>query len=105
MPIELLLALIIVPIILIIIVMVIFIKKTKKPTINIDWLLTILGKNNITEVTKTNNRIAITFTNLKVVDLESLKTQTKGVFVKGNKIVVTFLNNQDEIYESLKKTI
>lgn len=106
MPIEIILSLTLIPIILIGVFFIIFFsKKRNANTINIDWLLTLLGEDNITNVEKTNKRISITFKDLKIVDLESLKEKTKGIFIKGSSIVVTFLADQDQIYESLKKLI
>ncbi len=104
MPVEYIIAIILIPLALLAMFSIIFVnKKLKFKSINIDWLLSLLGEDNITKVEKTNKRISITFKDLKLVDLESLKEKTKGIFVKGNSIVVTFLSDQDEIYESLKK--
>lgn len=81
------------------------INRKKEETVNIDWLLSLLGENNIIKVEKVNKRIRITFKNLKLVDLEALKEKTKGIFIKGQEVVITFLNNEEEIYESLKKEV
>lgn len=106
MPLEIILAIIIIPIIILGTLSVIFInKKVKVKSINIDWLLTIFGDNNLQKVERTNKRISITFKDLKKVDLESLKKATKGIFIKGETVVVTFLNDQEEIYESLQRLV
>lgn len=106
MPYEVIIPLLIIPSTIILIFTGIFLnKKAKKKSVDISWLLKILGEGNIIKVEKTNKRISITFNDLKLVDLESLKTKTKGIFIKGNSVVLTFISDHDEIYESLKKIV
>lgn len=93
-------------IILIVVVLIILLRKPKKTVkIDVSWVLNLLGKDNITKVEQTQSRVRITVKDLKLVDLESLKKQTKGIFVKENTLVITFLNNTEEIVEGLKKTL
>ncbi|HHT39375.1 MAG: hypothetical protein RBS76_03025 [Acholeplasmatales bacterium] len=80
-------------------------RKKQKPTIDIEWLINALGKDNITNVGLTNKRIRITVLKLENVNLELLKQETRGIFVRGNEIVMTFLDNTEEIYQSLKTLI
>lgn len=93
-------------IILIVVVLVILLKKPKK-TVKIDvfWVLDLIGKDNITKVEQVQSRVRIAVKDLSLVNLESLKKQTKGIFVKENTLVITFLNNTEEIVEGLKKTL
>ena len=79
-------------------------RKKQKPTIDIEWLINALGKDNITNVGLTNKRIRITVLKLENVNLELLKQETRGIFVR-NEIVMTFLDNTEEIYQSLKTLI
>lgn len=93
-------------IILIVVVLIILLRKPKKTVkIDVSWVLNLLGKDNITKVEQTQSRVRITVKDLKLVDLESLKKQTKGIFVKENTLVITFLNNTEGIVEGLKKTL
>src|SRR5690554_8188284 len=61
-------------------------RKKQKPTIDIEWLINALGKDNITNVGLTNKRIRITVLKLENVNLELLKQETRGIFVRGNEI-------------------
>lgn len=80
-------------------------KKEKSPKIDVKWILALLGENNIKAIEQVQSRVRITVNNLELVNLEGLKEQTKGVFLKGNLVVVTFKNNTEEIVESLKGAI
>ncbi|NMA05352.1 MAG: PTS transporter subunit EIIB [Acholeplasmataceae bacterium] len=93
-------------IILIFIVLYIILRKPKKELkVDVSWVLDLIGKDNITKVEQTQSRVRITVKDLNIVDLESLKKQTKGIFVKENTLVITFLNNTEEIVKGLKKTL
>lgn len=93
-------------IILIFVVLYIVLRKPKKePKVDVSWVLDLIGKDNITKVEQTQSRVRITVKDLNIVDLESLKKQTKGIFVKENTLVITFLNNTEEIVKGLKKTL
>lgn len=80
-------------------------KKEKSPKIDVKWILALLGENNIKTIEQVQSRVRITVNNLELVNLEGLKEQTNGVFLKGNLVVVTFKNNTEEIVESLKGAI
>lgn len=80
-------------------------KKEKSPKIDVKWILALLGENNIKAIEQVQSRVRITVNNLELVNLEGLKEQTNGVFLKGNLVVVTFKNNTEEIVESLKGAI
>ena len=93
-------------IILIFIVLYIILRKPKKELkVDVSWVLDLIGKDNITKVEQTQSRVRITVKDLNIVDLESLKKQTKGIFVKEDTLVITFLNNTEEIVKGLKKTL
>ena len=86
--------------------MYIILRKPKKELkVDVSWVLDLIGKDNITKVEQTQSRVRITVKDLNIVDLESLKKQTKGIFVKENTLVITFLNNTEEIVKGLKKTL
>lgn len=80
-------------------------KKEKSPKIDVKWILALLGENNIKAIEQVQSRVRITVNNLELVNLEGLKEQTNGVFLKGNLVVVIFKNNTEEIVESLKGAI
>lgn len=80
-------------------------KEEKSPKIDVKWILALLGENNIKAIEQVQSRVRITVNNLELVNLEGLKEQTNGVFLKGNLVVVTFKNNTEEIVESLKGAI
>lgn len=78
--------------------------KTQKtsPKVNVDWILELIGKDNITAIEQVQKRVRITVSDLSKVNLDGLKEQTNGVFLKGSMMVVTFKNNTEQIVESLK---
>lgn len=92
-------------ILIVVISIILFKKPKKKEKIDVSWVLNLIKKDNITKVEQTQSRVRITVKDLKLVDLESLKKQTKGIFVKENTLVITFLNNTEEIVEGLRKAI
>ncbi|MFA5720615.1 MAG: hypothetical protein WC939_06130 [Acholeplasmataceae bacterium] len=91
--------------IIVILVMVLLLRKPKKKTIDVSWVLNLIGKQNITIVEQVQSRVRITVKSLDIVDLESLKQQTKGIFIKENTLVITFLNNTEEIVKGLRDVL
>lgn len=79
-------------------------KPTKK-VFNVDWIMACLKENNIISIEQVQARVRIDVRDMSLVDLESLKENTNGVFIKGNQIVVTFKSHTEEIIESLRQYI
>lgn len=92
-------------VVIIVIVVVLLIKKPKAKTIDVSWVLNLIGHNNITNVEHVQSRVRITVKELDVVKLDDLKQQTKGIFIKENTLVITFLNNTQEIVKGLRDTL
>ena len=80
-------------------------KQDISPKVNVDWILELIGKDNIIAIEQVQKRVRITVSDLNKVNLEGLKEQTNGVFLKGSMMVVTFKNNTEEIVESLRDVI
>ncbi len=80
-------------------------KQEISPKVNVNWILELIGKDNIIAIEQIQKRVRITVFDLNKVNLEGLKEQTNGVFLKGSMMVVTFKNNTEEIVESLRDVI
>lgn len=91
--------------IIIVIVMVLLIRKPKPKTVDVTWVLNLIGKQNITKVEHVQSRVRISVKSLDIVDLDTLKQQTKGIFIKENTLVITFLNNTEEIVKGLRDAL
>lgn len=79
--------------------------KPKKPVFDVDWIMACLKDDNIISVEQVQARVRIDVRDLSVVDLDALKENTNGVFIKGSQIVVTFKDHTKEIVESLRQYI
>lgn len=79
------------------------IRSKKKDKIDVDWILDLIGTSNITALEQVKSRVRITVKDLDLVNLESLKSQTKGIFIKENTLVVTFISDTEAIVESLRR--
>lgn len=78
--------------------------KKKQPKVTNEELLKIkslFGKDNIVGLEQVQKRVRIEVKDLSHVDLENLQPLTNGVFTIGNKVVVTFKENTDDIVKIL----
>lgn len=62
----------------------------------------LFGINNIISVEQTQKRIRVEVIDLSLVDLESLKPLTNGIFTVGNRVVATFKGNTEQIVKILE---
>ncbi len=78
--------------------------KKEEKKISDDSLLEIkslFGEDNIVGIEQVQKRVRVEVKDLKFVDLKGLQPLTNGVFTIGNKVVVTFKENTDEIVKIL----
>jgi len=76
-------------------------KQIKTNIESVKEIIELFGNNNILSVEKTQKRVRVEVKDLNTVDLEGLKPFTNGIFTIGNKVVVTFKENTDQIVKSL----
>lgn len=92
-------------IIILIVVSILLIMRSKKRTIDVSWVIELIGENNISNVTQVQSRVRIKVKSLEMVNLEALKLQTKGIFIKEDTLIITFLNNTEEIVKGLRQRL
>lgn len=108
---ELLLVIAAAAAIIILLIVLFVVKKTKtirkapKQKLEFKEIVNLFGENNVINIERTEKRVRIEVKDLNTVDLEGLKPFTNGVFTIGNKVVVTFKENEEETYKSLKELI
>lgn len=81
------------------------IKPQEKPTKDYSEIIKLFGKDNISNVERTEQRVRIEVKDINLVLLEQLKPYTNGVFTIGNKVVVTFKEQTEEIVKLLEGMI
>lgn len=80
-------------------------KKHKVQPVNINHIVEAFGANNIAHVEQTQKRVRVFVENVDLVNMEVLKNVTKGVFITGNKLVVTFKEDTESIVEALRREL
>lgn len=90
------------------IILLIFLFRGKKePTILIDIseILKAIGANNILSIEQVQKRVRIQVKDTQIVDLETLKEVSNGIFVTGDRLVLTFKDNTEDIVKALRREI
>lgn len=88
-----------------IVLIVFFNKKKLEPTIDVSNIINAIGKSNIKNIEQVQKRVRIQVKDIKTVNLEQLKEVSNGVFITGDKLVLTFIDKTEEIVKALRREI
>ncbi len=81
-------------------------KKSKPAEIDVQAIMTALGKDNIKTVEFKRQKIVVAVKQYRAVDLEALKTSgAVGINVVGNTIKFYYEHNNEQIVEAMKERV